>query len=407
MGLCEGSIPTGRIMAGTAARVVFQAWLGGNVRAGEASRPPSGTDAGDTGMDQTDEQVRLLGEDGALLQHDTYQVDLGDDELRDLYRQLVVVRRIDVEGNNLQRQGQLGIWAPCLGQEAAQVGSARALQPDDFVFPSYREHGVIYVRAGMQVLAVLALFRGASLSGWDPQEHKVALYSIPIGTQALHAVGYAIGAKWDGAELCAVAYFGDGATSEGDVSEAFNFAAVHTAPVVFFCQNNQWAISVPLVKQMAGPVYKRAFGFGFPGVQVDGNDVLAVYAVTRAAAERARDGGGPTLIEAMTYRLGAHTTTDDPTRYRTADELDMWKAREPIGRYRAFLERAGLWSEEFEREVQAEADRVAAEVRATVEEMPDPPLSDLVDHVYADPPATLLAQWRQLEEFEAQFQAEA
>jgi 2-oxoisovalerate dehydrogenase E1 component alpha subunit len=203
-----------------------------------------------------------------------------------------------------------------------------------------------------------------------------------------------------------VAYFGDGATSEGDVSEAFNFAAVHSAPVVFFCQNNQWAISVPLAKQMAGPVYKRALGFGFPGVQVDGNDVLAVYAVTRAAADRAREGGGPTLIEAITYRLGAHTTTDDPTRYRTSDELDMWKAREPIGRYRAFLERAGLWSEELERDVQAEADRVAAEVRSTVENMPDPPLSDLVDHVYADPPATLLAQWRQLEEFEAQFQAE-
>ena len=358
-------------------------------------------------MDQTDEQVRLLGEDGTLLQHDTYKVDLSDADLCDLYRQLVVVRRIDVEGNNLQRQGQLGIWAPCLGQEAAQVGSARALRPDDFVFPSYREHGVVYVRAGMEVLSVLGLYRGANLSGWDPQRHKLALYSIPIGTQALHAVGYAVGAKWDGAEVCAVAYFGDGATSEGDVSEAFNFAAVHAAPVVFFCQNNQWAISVPLAKQMAAPVYRRAFGFGFPGVQVDGNDVLAVYAVTRAAAERARDGGGPTLIEAITYRLGAHTTTDDPTRYRTSDELDMWKAREPIGRYRAFLERAGLWSEELEADVQAEADRVAAEVRATVEEMPDPPLSDLVDHVYADPPATLTAQWRQLEEFEAQFQAEA
>ena len=272
-------------------------------------------------MDQTDEQVRLLGEDGTLLQHDTYKVDLSDEDLCDLYRQLVVVRRIDVEGNNLQRQGQLGIWAPCLGQEAAQVGSARALGPDDFVFLSYREHGVIYVRAGMEVLSVLGLFRGATLSGWDPQRHKVALYSIPIGTQALHAVGYAVGANWDGAEICAVAYFGDSATSEGDVSEAFNFAAVHSAPVVFFCQNNQWAISVPLAKQMAGLVYKRALGFGFPGVQVDGNDVLAVYAVTKAAAEWARDGAGPTLIEAITYRLGAHTTTDDPTRYRTSDEL--------------------------------------------------------------------------------------
>src|SRR6266545_374017 len=244
-------------------------------------------------METTDEQVRLLADDGTLLAHDGYKVDLSDDELRDLYVKLVVVRRIDTEATNLQRQGQLGIWAPCLGQEAAQVGSASALRPDDFVFPSYREHGVVYVR-GVDVVNVLQLFRGASLSGWDPHDRNLALYSIPIGTQTLHAVGYAIGAKWDGAELCTVVYFGDGATSEGDTSEAFNFAAVNAAPVVFFCQNNQWAISVPLSKQMAAPIWRRAFGFGFPGVQVDGNDVLAVLAVTRAAADRARDGGGPT-----------------------------------------------------------------------------------------------------------------
>ena len=356
-------------------------------------------------MDQTDEQVRLLAEDGTLIEHETYKVDLSDDQLRDLYRQLVVVRRIDVEGTNLQRQGQLGIWAPLLGQEAAQVGSALALGPHDVVFPSYREHGVAYCR-GLDILKVFELFRGVSLAGWDPSEQGVGLYTIPIGTQVLHATGYAIGAKWDGAELTVVAYFGDGATSEGDTNEAFNFAAVNAAPVVFFCQNNQWAISVPLVKQMAVPVYRRAAGFGFPGVQVDGNDVLAVYAVTKVAADRAREGGGPTLIEALTYRLGAHTTTDDPTRYRTKDELDMWTAREPIGRYKAFLDQAGLWSEELEREVQEEADRVAGRLRASVEEMPDPPLSDLTSHAFAEPPATLVRQWQQLQEFEAQFAGE-
>jgi 2-oxoisovalerate dehydrogenase E1 component alpha subunit len=356
-------------------------------------------------MDQTDEQVRLLAEDGTLLEHDSYKVDLSDDQFRDLYRDLVVVRRIDVEGTNLQRQGHLGIWAPLIGQEAAQVGSAAALGPDDLVFPSYREHGVAHCR-GLDIVEVLGLFRGVSLAGWDPAEHGVGLYTIPIGTQVLHATGYAIGAKWDGAELAVVAYFGDGATSEGDTNEAFNFAAVNSAPVVFFCQNNQWAISVPLSKQMAVPVYRRAAGFGFPGVQVDGNDVLAVYAVTKVAAERAREGGGPTLVEALTYRLGAHTTTDDPTRYRTKDELEMWTAREPVGRYKAFLEKAGLWSEDVEQEVQAEADRVAARIRAAVEEMPDPPKTDLVQHVYADPPATLMRQWRRLEEFEAQFAPE-
>jgi len=354
---------------------------------------------------QTDEQVRLVADDGTLHPHAQYKVDLSDDELRDLYVKLVVVRRIDTEGTNLQRQGQLGIWAPCLGQEAAQVGSASALQPQDFVFPSYREHGVAYVR-GLDVVNTLGLYRGASLAGWDPHAHNFATYTIPIGTQALHAVGYALGAKWDGAELCAVTYFGDGATSEGDVSEAFNFAAVNAAPVVFFCQNNRWAISVPLSKQMAGPVYRRAFGFGFPGIQVDGNDVLAVYAVTKAAADRARDGGGPTLIEALTYRLGAHTTTDDPTRYRTADELDLWMAREPIGRYRAFLEKSSLWSDELERRAKAEADDAAAHVRGAIEEIPNPPLSDLMEHVYADPPLTLRRQFERLLEFEAQFEAE-
>src|SRR6266699_3245362 len=290
-------------------------------------------------MDQTDEQVRLVADDGTLLEHDVYKVDLSDDELRDLYVKLVVVRRIDTESTNLQRQGQLGIWAPCLGQEAAQVGNA-------------------------------------------------------------------IGAKWDGAEQCTAVYFGDGATSEGDTNEAFNFAAVNSAPVVFFCQNNQWAISVPLSKQMAAPIWRRSFGFGFPGVQVDGNDVLAVLAVTRSAADRARDGGGPTLVEAVTYRLGAHTTTDDPTRYRTADDLDMWMAREPIGRYRAFLEKAGLWSDELDRTAKGEADATAARVRAAVEEMPSPPLDDLVDHVYSDPPATLRRQFERLRRFESEFVVE-
>ncbi len=356
-------------------------------------------------MDQSDAQVRLVADDGTLLKHDTYKVDLSDDELRDLYVKLVVVRRIDTEGTNLQRQGQLGIWAPCLGQEAAQVGSGCALAPGDFVFPSYREHGVAYVR-GVDIMKILQLYRGVSLSGWDPHEKNFALYTIPIGTQALHAVGYAIGAKWDGAEQCTAVYFGDGGTSEGDTNEAFNFAAVNSAPVVFFCQNNQWAISVPLSKQMAAPIWRRSYGFGFPGVQVDGNDVLAVLAVTRAAADRARDGGGPTLIEAVTYRLGAHTTTDDPTRYRTADDLDMWMAREPIGRYRAFLEKAGLWSEELDRTAKGEADATAARIRAAVEEMPSPPLEDLVDHVYTDPPATLRRQFERLQRFESEFVAE-
>jgi 2-oxoisovalerate dehydrogenase E1 component alpha subunit len=357
-------------------------------------------------MEANDEQVRLLDAEGNLLAHPTYKVDLDDEQLCRLYRDMTVVRRVDDEGMNLQRQGQLGIWAPCKGQEAAQVGSATALVPEDFAFPSYRELGVAYVR-GLDPVAIFRLYRGVHLCGWDPKEHNFGPYTIPIATQTLHAVGYALGAKWEGTEQAVIAYFGDGATSEGDFSEALNFAAVQAAPVVFLCQNNQWAISVPVTRQTAAPIWRRGAGFGLPGVQVDGNDVLAVYAVTRAALERARQGEGPTLIEALTYRLGAHTTTDDPTRYRTAAELELWTGREPLGRYRAFLERSGLWSREFADEVQAEADRVAAHVRRGVETMTDPPLRDLVDHVYADPPATLTRQFARLEAFEAEFEGAA
>jgi 2-oxoisovalerate dehydrogenase E1 component alpha subunit len=352
-------------------------------------------------MEAHEERVRLLDDDGCLIAHPTYKVDLDDDGLRELYRQLMVVRRIDQEGINLQRQGQLGIWAPCLGQEAAQVGSANALLGQDFVFPSYRELGVAHAR-GLDLVDVFRLYRGQRLSGWDPYEHNFGPYSIPIGTQALHAVGWALGAKWEAADQVALAYFGDGATSEGDVSEALNFAAVQAAPVVFFCQNNHWAISVPLTKQVAAPIWRRGPAFGMGGVQVDGNDVLACYSVVQQAVTRAREGGGPTLVEAMTYRLGAHTTTDDPTRYRAAAELEQWHAREPIGRYRAFLQQAGLWSESFEAEVVAACDAEAARVRAGVEEMADPPLEDLVAHVYAEPPATLVRQFQRLAAFEAE-----
>ena len=370
----------------------------------------AGDPLGRDGRAGTAELIQLLTPEGERIEHPDYPLDVSAAEIRDLYTDLVLVRRIDFEAIALQRQGELGIWASLLGQEAAQVGSGRALGPRDMAFPTYREHGVAWCR-GLDPTKLLELFRGVSHGGWDPRAHNFHLYTIVIGSQTLHATGYAMGIQRDGAVgedgEAVIAYFGDGATSQGDVNEAFIWASVTNAPVVFFCQNNQWAISEPLERQSRVPLYQRALGFGFPGVRVDGNDVLACLAVTRKAMQAAREGQGPTLIEAFTYRMGAHTTTDDPTRYRTSDELDMWKAREPIGRYRAFLEQAGLWSQELERDVQAEADRVAAEVRATVEAMPDPPLSDLVDHVYADPPETLLAQWRQLQEFEAQFVAEA
>ena len=256
----------------------------------------------------------------------------------------MLVRRIDTEAIALQRQGELGIWASLLGQEAAQIGSGRALGPQDMAFPTYREHGVAWCRGLDPVEAARAVPRGQPRR-LGPEGAQLPPVHDRDRRQTLHATGYAMGIQRDGAVgedgEAAIAYFGDGATSQGDVNEAFIWASVINAPVVFFCQNNQWAISEPLERQSRIPLYQRARGFGFPGVRVDGNDVLACLAVTRKALQAAREGQGPTLIEAFTYRMGAHTTTDDPTRYRLAAELEAWKLKDPIERVRAYLVRTG------------------------------------------------------------------
>lgn len=349
--------------------------------------------------------VQLLTPEGERIDHPDYPLDLSAADIRDLYRDLVLVRRIDTEAIALQRQGELGIWASLLGQEAAQIGSGRALSPDDMVFPTYREHGVAWCR-GIDPVKLLELYRGVSHGGWAPEEHKFGLYTIVIGSQTLHATGYAMGIQRDGAvggdpasagrpAEAVIVYFGDGATSQGDVNEAFVWASVFNAPVVFFCQNNQWAISEPLEKQSRIPLYQRARGFGFPGLRVDGNDVLACYAVTQKAMQAAREGQGPTLIEAFTYRMGAHTTTDDPTRYRLASELEVWKLKDPIERVRAYLVRTGLAEPEFFADVEAEAKQVGARVREACRTMPDPPPLSIFDNVYAEPTAILRAEREQ------------
>ena len=341
--------------------------------------------------DQPGGLVQLLTPEGERTDHPDYPLDLSAADIRDMYRDLVLVRRIDTEAISLQRQGELGIWASLLGQEAAQIGSGRALGPDDMVFPTYREHGVAWCR-GIDPVKLLELYRGVSHGGWDPKEHKFHLYTIVIGSQTLHATGYAMGIQRDGAlggngdgGEAVIVYFGDGATSQGDVNEAFVWASVFNAPVVFFCQNNQWAIAEPLEKQSRIPLYQRARGFGFPGLRVDGNDVLACYAVTRKAMQAAREGQGPTLIEAFTYRMGAHTTTDDPTRYRLASELEVWKLKDPIERVRAYLVRTGQAEPEFFAALDAEAKQVGARVREACRTMADPPPLSIFDHVYAEP----------------------
>jgi 2-oxoisovalerate dehydrogenase E1 component alpha subunit len=363
----------------------------------------------DTGT--ASELVQLLTPEGERVHHPGYDLDLADQEYRDLFRDLLLVRRIDVEATALQRQGELGLWASLLGQEAAQVGSGRALRPDDYAFPTYREHGVAYTR-GVDPLRLLALFRGVSNGGWDPNEKNFALYTIVIGNQCLHAVGYAMGLVMDQTRshsegsAAVVAYFGDGASSQGDVNESFIFAASFNAPVVFFCQNNQWAISEPLEKQSRIPLYRRAAGFGFPGVRVDGNDVLAVLAVTRAHLDAARSGGGPSLIEAFTYRMGAHTTSDDPTRYRLASDLEAWRLKDPVERVRSFLWRQQLADQAFFDEVEAEADELAVRLREGCRSLPDPSPDSMFDHVYAEPHPLVAEERAAFAEYLAGFEVE-
>jgi 2-oxoisovalerate dehydrogenase E1 component alpha subunit len=332
-----------------------------------------------------DAVIQLLTPEGERLEHPDYPLVITDDEIRSLYRDLAIVRRFDNEATALQRQGELGLWASALGQEAAQIGSGRALEPHDMAFPTYREHGVAWAR-GVPLEKVLELFRGVSFGGWDPHEFNMHLYTIVIGAQTLHAVGYAMGMALDHATSrrdAVVAYFGDGASSEGDVNEAFVFAASYQAPVVFFLQNNQWAISAPDARQSRTPLYRRAAGFGFSGVRIDGNDVLACLAVTRKALQDAREGRGPSLIEAFTYRMGAHTTSDDPSRYRLASELERWKLRDPIERVKAYLSRNGLADADFYDGIDREADEFAMRIRAICLSMPDPKPLDIFDQAYA------------------------
>jgi 2-oxoisovalerate dehydrogenase E1 component alpha subunit len=357
------------------------------------------------------EFVQLLTPDGERVEHPDYSVDFTDEEYRGLYRDLVVVRRLDAESTALQRQGELGIWASLLGQEAAQVGSGRALRTQDMAFPTYREHGVLYCR-GIDPIMPLGLFRGVDQGGWDPIEFKFNMYTIVIGAQTLHATGYAMGINMDGKVggddgEAVIAYFGDGATSQGDVNEAFVWAGVFNAPLVFFCQNNQYAISEPLERQTRVPIYHRAAGFGFPGVRVDGNDVLATYAVTRAALDNARHGNGPTLIEAYTYRMGAHTTSDDPTRYRIAGELESWQARDPIKRVRTFLANHQIADETYFDEVDADATQQATHLRERVLSLPDPKPTQMFDHVYPNGSPLLDEQREEFSRYLDSFAGEA
>jgi 2-oxoisovalerate dehydrogenase E1 component subunit alpha len=331
-----------------------------------------------------EELIQLVTPEGERVANPQYESTLSGEAIFNMYRDMVIIRRLDAESTSLQRQGQLALWAPIQGQEAAQIGAGRAMQPNDFSFPTYREHGIAWCR-GVPPEDMLRMFRATSNGGWDAQKYHHSVPTIVLGNQVLNAVGYGMGVQRDGAEDAVITFFGDGASSQGDVLEAFVWASSFNVPIVFFLQNNQWGISTPMSIQSKIPLYHRAPGFGFPGVRVDGNDVVAVYEVTKRALDSARYGGGPTLIEAYTYRLGAHTTSDDPTRYRIDAEVEVWKHRDPIERVKALLVREySVKTAQFD-EVAAEADEKALKLREDVLAMDRPDPITMFDNAYAEP----------------------
>lgn len=338
---------------------------------------------------------------------------LTDAELEQFYRDMATIRAFDRQATNLQRQGQLALWPPSLGQEAAQVGSVRAARSQDHIFPSYREHVVTRVR-GVDPVNILRVMRGLTHGGWNPvdaENGNTHIYTLVLGSQTLHATGFAMGLVFDDRcgtgdperDEAVIVYYGDGASSQGDVHEAMVFAASYQTPEVFFLQNNQWAISVPVATQSPAPLFKRGEGYGMPSIPVDGNDVLASYAVTKTALDEARAGEGPRAIEAMTYRMGAHTTSDDPTKYRTSDEEAAWAQRDPIARMRAFLLARGA-SEEFFADVDAESDALAADVRTRTTALGGLEHGVMFDHVYAEPHPRIDEQRAWLADYEASFE---
>src|SRR5689334_15315632 len=305
-----------------------------------------------------------------------------------MYRAMLLGRRLDERMVRLQRQGRIGTFAPIKGQEASQIGSVATLRREDWMVPSFRETASMLWR-GWPIEKLLLFFAGYLEGGQPaPDQHDLPI-CIPVATQLPHAVGLAYAAQYRGDGAVVMAYFGDGATSEGDFHEAVNFAGVWHVPVVLVCQNNQWAISVPLKKQThSRTIAQKALAYGIPGIQVDGNDILAVYAASLEAVERARAGDGPTLIECVTYRLGVHTTADDPTKYRSEAEVAMWEQKDPLTRFRAYLEKRNLVEEGLEQRV----DEEIAEAIRRFESTPPPDPLVMFDHAYAELPPDVQAQ---------------
>jgi pyruvate dehydrogenase E1 component alpha subunit len=339
------------------------------------------------------ERLEILDKDGVL--NEELRPEIADEEIYELYVKMSVIRVADRTALHLQREGRMGTYAPVWGQEACQASSA-LLQPEDWLVPSYREHGALYLK-GVPLSLIYRYWMGDEGGSKVPVELNVLPVAIPVGSQLLHAVGLSWAEKLKKRRAAAIVYFGEGATSEGEVHEAFNFAGVFETPTVFFCQNNQFAISVPRRRQTASrSIAQKALAYGFPGIQIYGNDLLAVYGAVKEALDEAREGGGPKLIEALTYRFGPHTTADDPTKYRSAEELEQYKPFDPLLRLQRYLGRKGLWDEDVEKSIlekaHAEVEKAVAEAEAAVKKL-DP--EHIFDFQYETLPPYLERQKRE------------
>ncbi|MBI4209643.1 MAG: pyruvate dehydrogenase (acetyl-transferring) E1 component subunit alpha [Deltaproteobacteria bacterium] len=321
---------------------------------------------------------------------------LSDAQLQKLYEWMILIRTFDEKAFNLQRQGRLGTYAPVHGHEATQVGSAFALQPSDWVFASYRD-GAVYGVRGLPLAMIFQYWAGDERGMQIPKGENDFPMTIQVGTQIPLAVGAAYAAKLRKEAIAVAVYFGDGATSKGDFHEGLNFAGVHRLPIVFICENNHYAISVPLKYQTGSDTLaQKAIAYGFTGIQVDGNDALGVYRATLEALEKARKGEGPTLIECFTYRMGDHTTADDASRYRSAEEVQIWQKKDPVERFEKYLESKGIWNKSYEEKVRSKAQEEVAQVVREFESLPPPDPEDMIRYTFDTLPPDLAKQMENL-----------